>query len=170
MRHFDAASVAITCPAHVTGDRPPHLIDTASCQSGGKVERHLQTVRTEFDYPSPCRVAQRGVSLVKKVEDWIEEQPAPSVIGICQGLGVSQRTLQRAFRAALGIGPSRYLVVLRLAKARRALLAADRDETTVTTIAIDHGFRELGRFAVYYRQMFGERPSETLRRSKSRPD
>ncbi len=118
--------------------------------------------------PSSRRVAQPGASLVRKVEDLIEEQPAQSVIDICHGLGVSLRTLQRVFHESLGIGPTRYLAVRRLASARSALLAADPDETTVTAVALDHGFWELGRFAGYYRQMFGESPSETLRRRKGR--
>jgi AraC-like DNA-binding protein len=121
----------------------------------------------EADDPWSSCTAQPGATLVRKVEDWIEEQPAQSVIDICHGLGVSLRTLQRAFHGTLGIGPSRYLAVRRLARARNALLAAEPYETSVTAIAIDLGFWELGRFAGYYRRMFGESPSETLRRRKA---
>jgi transcriptional regulator GlxA family with amidase domain len=47
---------------------------------------------------------------------------------------------------------------------RRALLRAGSSTTTVTRIATDHGFWELGCFSVNYHAMFGETPSETLRR------
>jgi hypothetical protein len=47
---------------------------------------------------------------------------------------------------------------------RRALLTADANKTSVTRIVTDHGFWELGRFSVAYRTLFGEPPSETLRR------
>jgi transcriptional regulator GlxA family with amidase domain len=46
---------------------------------------------------------------------------------------------------------------------RRALLRAT-PPVTVTKIATDHGFWELGRFSVAYRALFGETPSVTLKR------
>jgi transcriptional regulator GlxA family with amidase domain len=48
--------------------------------------------------------------------------------------------------------------------ARRALLCAEPAKSTVTRIATDYGFWELGRFSVTYRALFGEPPLETLRR------
>ena len=122
----------------------------------------------EADDAPSGRAAQPGTSLVRKVEDWIEGRPfqVPHVIDVCQGLGVPLRTLQRAFHETLGVGPARYLIVRRLTRARTALIAADPAVTSVTAIAFDHGFWELGRFARYYRQMFGESPSETLRRNQ----
>jgi AraC-like DNA-binding protein len=53
--------------------------------------------------------------------------------------------------------------------ARRALAVADARAKTVTEIANDYGFGELGRFAVEYRKLFGESPSMTLRRPSDVP-
>jgi AraC-like DNA-binding protein len=55
--------------------------------------------------------------------------------------------------------------MLRLAGARRALLATDCKLATVTDIATYFGFMELGRFSVEYRKVFGESPSQTLHRA-----
>ena len=62
------------------------------------------------------------------------------------------------------MGPIRYLALRRMNLVRRALLRAVSSTTTVTRIATDHGFWELGRFAVSYNALFGETPSVTLQR------
>ena len=51
----------------------------------------------------------------------------------------------------------------RLEGVRRALSDAGTRPTTVTGVATDYGFCELGRFAATYRKAFGEMPSVTLR-------
>ena len=82
---------------------------------------------------------------------------------LCRHVGVSERGLRRAFYDVRGISPRRYMLAQRLDGVRRALHEADGRPITVTTVATDYGFNELGRFAGKYRQAFGEAPSETLR-------
>jgi AraC-like DNA-binding protein len=83
---------------------------------------------------------------------------------ICAALAVSERTLRACCHEHLGIGPIRYLWLRRMHLARRALLRADQAQLTVTEIATEHGFWELGRFSVEYRALFGESPSVSLHR------
>jgi AraC family ethanolamine operon transcriptional activator len=87
------------------------------------------------------------------------------ISGLCDVLAVSERTLRKAFHKIYGAPPCRHLRMLRLSQARRALLAVDSAATTVTEIAMDFGFLELGRFSVEYREAFGESPSQTLQRA-----
>lgn len=84
------------------------------------------------------------------------------ISALCLALSVSERTLRKAFHAIHGLTPCRHLRILRLSRARRALLNANCELTTVTEIATNFGFVELGRFSVEYRELFGESPSKTL--------
>ena len=82
---------------------------------------------------------------------------------LCDVTGVSERSLRNACHAVCGTSPKRYLTRRRMEAVRRALATAQPGEATVTRIATDFGFYELGRFAAMYSSLFGERPSETLR-------
>jgi AraC-like DNA-binding protein len=81
---------------------------------------------------------------------------------ICAAIGVSERVLRLCTQEQLGMGPIHYLWLRRMNLARRALARATSETTTVTAIATDFGFWELGRFSVEYRKLFGESPSITL--------
>jgi AraC-like DNA-binding protein len=86
---------------------------------------------------------------------------------ICAAVGAPERTLRAVCEHYLGMGPIRYLALRRMHLVRRALLQAIPGTTTVTRIANDHGFWELGRFSGSYRALFGETPSATLQRPPS---
>lgn len=90
--------------------------------------------------------------------------PPLSVPDLARRNGVPERSLRSAFQKCYGVSPAEYLRIHRLHQARRALRASCPDETTVTRVAFGLGFWDLGRFAGAYRQLFGERPSETLRK------
>ncbi|WP_375786895.1 helix-turn-helix domain-containing protein [Bradyrhizobium sp. Pha-3] len=110
--------------------------------------------------------------IVARLEDFLQENPKRPLylMEICAAIGVAERTLRAACQEHLGMGPIRYLYLRRMHLVRRALLGADPSTVSVTRIATDHGFWELGRFSVSYRNVFGECPSETLRRgAKDRP-
>jgi AraC-like DNA-binding protein len=83
---------------------------------------------------------------------------------LCVATGVSERSLRNACHAVHGISPKRYLTRRRMEAVRNALEEARPGQATVTRIATDYGFFELGRFAAAYSSLFGERPSDTLRR------
>ena len=65
-----------------------------------------------------------------------------------------------------GVSPMQYVKRLRLKAVRRSLSFADPQTTTVGHVAVDFGFRQLGRFSAQYRDAFGEFPSVTLRRHR----
>jgi len=84
------------------------------------------------------------------------------VSDVCEALNVPYDTLRSSCVRYLGVTPKQYLLQRQMRLARRALQQGNPKTTSVTRIATDHGFLELGRFAVNYRKMFGEPPSATL--------
>jgi AraC family ethanolamine operon transcriptional activator len=87
---------------------------------------------------------------------------------LCQATGVSERTLRNVFHEYFGVGPMRLLKVRQLMEIRRALLASEPSEDTVARIAARFGVWDFSLFARNYKNLFGESPSESLRRPPDR--
>lgn len=104
--------------------------------------------------------------IMRRFEDWLSSNLGRPVYlaEVCAALGVSQRTLNFCCQQHVGMSPSRYLWLRRMHLASRALLHSSAQTTTVSRIAMEFGFWELGRFSVTYRGLFGESPKQTLRR------
>lgn len=80
-------------------------------------------------------------------------------------LGVSERRLQLAFRRRLDLSPSEFMMLRALQRAHVELVEANPSTRRVADVARSNGFEHLGRFARYYRDVYGELPSATLRRA-----
>lgn len=105
--------------------------------------------------------------LVRRAIEVADSHNGPvRVAHLCSSLRVSPSSLEGAFKSVTGVAPHAFFMRRRLNHARAMLLREDHRARKVTDIASGLGFSELGRFAVRYREMFGEAPSETLRRSK----
>ena len=88
------------------------------------------------------------------------------VADLALAAGVTSRTLLRMFRQQLGVGPASYLKLRQLNMVRRALRGKCEPSSKITNIMSEHGVTEFGRFASEYKALFGERPSETVARSR----
>jgi AraC-like DNA-binding protein len=113
------------------------------------------------------RVSRLATQRVAELEAWIEAHLGEHITlrRLCAVVQASERSLQMAFQARRGMSPLRFVSERRLAAARRRIIAADPDEC-ITGIATSLGFTHLGRFAVAYREAFGESPSRTWMRSQ----
>ena len=121
---------------------------------------------SERDGPLPS-----VLKIVRQVEEYLDARPGEPIhiSEICHHLHASRRTLHRAFHEALGTGPIAFLRHRRLCAAHTALRAPG-DIRTISNIAMQFGFQNLGRFAGYYHQLFGEYPSETRQRYRPQLD
>lgn len=114
-------------------------------------------------YSAPLRRKgfERALQFLSEHSD---ELFSPSVVDMCHAAGVSQRTLEYAFRDHIGLTPKRYLKMTKLHSLRRRLMV-EEEGSSVQDIAMQLGLYELGRIAGEYRTAFGEYPSDTLHNS-----
>ncbi|MFN5489673.1 MAG: helix-turn-helix domain-containing protein, partial [Bradyrhizobium sp.] len=114
--------------------------------------------------PDGTRYLPSAMRLVRDVEDYLRTAGTRPVhvSEICTELRLSRRSLHRAFHEVFGVGPVTFLRYKRLCMIRSILRESTPEQTTVSKVAIEQGFIELGRFSQYYRAMFGEYPSQTL--------
>ena len=121
--------------------------------------------------------AQSGINLseenniivprvIRMAEEYIIEHAAdaPTLAEIAQNVDISVRNLTMNFKKFRGCTPGQFLREQRLQAVRKELLVGDQRQT-VSQIAASMGYIHMGEFAKAYRKRFGERPSETLKRS-----
>lgn len=104
-------------------------------------------------------------SRLARLESYVRSRPfAPlALVDLARAAGVTTRTLNTLCQRHRGISPMGLLRNLRLEGVRDTLLSSQ--EASVTEVALAHGFGHLGRFSAYYRERFGELPSQTMQRS-----
>lgn len=79
---------------------------------------------------------------------------------------VSERKLQNGFRDYIGLSPTGYSRRTRLLRVHNELCQPTANYV-VSEVAAKWGFYHLGNFAKYYRDQFGELPSETIKRARN---
>ncbi|OBB73001.1 hypothetical protein A5759_17035 [Mycobacterium sp. 852014-52144_SCH5372336] len=142
----------------------------------GHVTRLLAAV-TLSTFPNSARVP-RSCShdhtdhqpvLLRRAIEFIDAnvQRGIGLTDIAEAVHVTPRAVQYMFRRHRATTPLQYLRRARLNYAHRELLAG-RQGATVTEIAARWGFAHTGRFAVLYRQTYGQSPHITLNSSSSR--
>lgn len=105
---------------------------------------------------------------VRRAEQHIEahwNQPI-TIEDLAAATGTSVRSLFRSFQRSRGYSPLEFARRLRLDHARRQL-EQPRPETTVTAVAMDCGFGDLGHFGKAFARAFGEQPSAVLARARN---
>ncbi len=106
------------------------------------------------------RLIERVVALV----DARGDNPL-TLADLCNAGQVAERTLINTFKREFGITPKAYVKGHRLFRVHRELWHADLSATRVSDVANVWGFWHMGQFAADYKKLFGELPSDTLKRS-----
>jgi AraC family ethanolamine operon transcriptional activator len=157
--------------AHLAEQRPERFATGRAALAPAKAAL-LRLLRAALDTAHPPRFGRGDRTLeghsriVKLAEDYAAAHLGDHlyVEDFCGALGVSERTLEYAFGKVMSMTPVAFLRRLRLHRVRQALRAATRGSTTVSIEALNGGFSHFGEFSRAYKDLFGELPSETLRR------
>ena len=104
-------------------------------------------------------------ALLRRAVEYLESNVESDIAlaDIAEAVHVTPRAVQYMFRKHLDTTPLQYLRQARLHRAHLDLLEGDRIHDTVTAIAARWGFTHSGRFAVMYRETYGQSPHKTLR-------
>lgn len=108
------------------------------------------------------RPGELALERARNLEAWIDSNLGePITMGsLCQVAGVGARCLQKSFLYRRGISPMRFVTERRLLAAHQ-WLSDGSHAGTVTEAGLRFGFSHLGRFAIAYRELIGESPSQT---------
>jgi len=109
----------------------------------------------------------KGEKIALQIRDRVYRRITKKVTihSLAQEFGVSEQTLQNAFKSLFGMTPNRFLRNLKLNHVRKALMQTDAEHDTVVHIANRWGFTHMGHFSRYYTDLFGENPSLTLQKA-----
>ena len=107
---------------------------------------------------------QESLYRLGRAEEYIRENLKNTITRdqLAEVSGSSIRTLSRAFEKKYGFGPKAFIKKCRLNSAYLELLSSVDEMTTVTQIAVEYGFKHIGKFAIEYKKTFGESPSTSL--------
>ncbi|MCK9511961.1 MAG: AraC family transcriptional regulator [Pigmentiphaga sp.] len=109
----------------------------------------------------PPALPRADAERLSRLERYLDSHLGSSLTlaDLAAAAGVSPRLLNLLCQRHFGLAPMAWLRQRRLEAARELLQR--QPERSVTDIALEFGFGHLGRFSAYYRQRYGELPSDT---------
>jgi len=93
-----------------------------------------------------------------------------SIKSLSKEYSVSEQTLQNSFKSLFGFTPQYFLRILKLNIIYHELRTNTSSKILVSKIAYKWGFTHMGRLSSYYKELFGENPSQTLHRVQNKDE
>jgi AraC-like DNA-binding protein len=106
-----------------------------------------------------CYVKQASLYIEAHLQDEID------LADISAAVNISPRLLQKAFAQECDCSPMRFVTRMRLERIRQELVRASDTTTRIIDVMMSYGITQGGKFAKDYQQLFGEKPSDTLKRA-----
>jgi AraC-like DNA-binding protein len=123
---------------------------------------------TSLDVEEPTKTVKSG-KIVQRAQEYVLQNLSSTITipAIAMAAATSPRTLSRAFTQILDVTPHAYVRLLRLNRIRRDLVSDMVAGKRVSMVAQQWGINEFGRLSGWYRNLFGESPSQTLARNRT---
>ncbi len=128
------------------------------CTIEGLPSNYSEELRYQNDGALSCHVRKAQIFIESNLHEDLKLGDIVAAVGVCP------RLLQKAFSHHCGCSPMRFLTQARLQRIRQELERSAHD-TKIVDVMMQYGFTQGGKFAKEYQQLFGEKPSETLKRS-----
>jgi AraC-like DNA-binding protein len=114
---------------------------------------------------SPISNNSSSAVLVRRAEELIDNEcdSVFTIREIANKLYTTPRTLQIAFKRHRKYSPMQFLKNRKLTRAHKLLISQNDSNFTVKRAALSAGILDLNRFSKYYKEMFGELPSTTIK-------
>jgi len=141
------------------------IVELAQALSSSFLQENLRA----FPHLLKAQPNTAGRNDARRLEDYIHahwDQPL-TVEDVAAACGVSVRSVFARFKQRRGLSPMAYVREVRLEQAKQLLLQGD-GEVSVIGVAMRCGFASFGHFAKRYKDRFGELPSATVARGRSR--
>ena len=129
-----------------------------SCLAEGLLSNYSEELLYQHDGALSCHVRKARAFIESHLQEDINLGDLAAAAGVCS------RLLQKAFSQHCGCSPMRFVTQARLQRIRQVLAAATSD-LKIVDVMMNYGFTQGGKFAKEYQQLFGEKPSETLKRA-----
>lgn len=134
-----------------------------ACTIEGLPSNYTEELMYQTDGALACHVRRACTFIESHLHEDIKLGDIAAATQVCS------RLLQKAFSHHCGCSPMRFLTQSRLQRIRQELEAAPSD-TKIVDVMMQYGFTQGGKFAKEYQQLFGEKPSETLKRRRQLND
>ena len=109
---------------------------------------------------APVLLSEEDTQWLKSFEELVQNNMKNSLLSVpllASELSMSERSLQRQLKKLTGFTPYKYLIEIKLNKARELL--EEKKFNTITRIAYEAGFTDVRTFNRRFKDRFGKRPS-----------
>jgi AraC-like DNA-binding protein len=144
--------------------------EKTSIEIEAKITRAMLEVLDTQEAQVPRLTKSERIALQIKSQLFKHMDHTMTVASLAKSYNISIKSLQNSFKSLFGLKPNQYMRLLKLNLVHHELLKSNSSDTSVMRVAQKWGFVHMGRLSHYYRELFGENPSVTLKTSTSRID